>query len=125
ATDPDGGPSTTSTSAATLAVGDITLAFSSAAAIAGAAKEGALLTALDGTLNDSDGAVTGYQWQISSDGTNWTNITGETSATYTPGEADEGQFLRVVETASDPDGGPSTTSTSAATLAVGDITLAF
>ena len=124
--DSDGGPNTTSTSAATLAVADITLAFTSAASISGTAKEGTAADRGDGTLNDSDAAVTGYQWQISADGsTGWTDIATATSSTYTPIETDEGQFLRVVETAHDSDGGPNTTSTSAATLAVADITLAF
>ena len=104
---------------------DITLAFT-AASISGTAQEGTVLTAVDGTLNDSDAAVTGYQWQISADGlTGWTDIATATSSTYTLIEADEGKFLRVIETAHDSDGGPNTTSTSAATLAVTDITLAF
>src|SRR5205823_1329144 len=90
------------------------------------AKEGSALTAVNGTLNDSDASVTGYQWQSSSNGgTSWTNIAGATSSTYTPAESDESHLLRVVETASDSDGGPPTTSTSAATTAVSDITLAF
>jgi len=38
-------------------------------------------------------------------------------------EADETHVLRVVETATDSDGGPSATSTSAPTSAVADITL--
>src|ERR671923_42656 len=120
ATDSDGGPPTTSTSAATSAVSDITLAFTTAAAITGTAQEGQTLSAVDGTLNDSDAAVTGYQW--TRDGT---AITGATGATYVAAESDEGATLRVVETATDSDGGPPTTSTSAATSAVSDITLAF
>src|SRR5229473_596479 len=120
ATDADGGPSTTSTSAATAAVTDITLAFTTAASITGTAKEGQVLTAVNGTLNDSDASVTGWQW--TRDGV---NITGATASTYTVAEADETHVLRVVETATDLDGGPSTTSTSAATAAVTDITLAF
>src|SRR4029077_2323849 len=126
ATDSDGGPSTTSTSAATGPVSDITLAFTSQASISGTAKEGSVLSAVNGTLDDSDAAVTGYQWQISADGsTNWSNIGGATGSTYTPVETDETQFLRVVETATDADGGPSTTSTSAAVGPVTDIILAF
>src|SRR6202043_2960214 len=120
ATDSDGGPSTTSTSAPTAAVSDITLAFTTAASISGTAKEGQVLTAVNGTLNDSDAAVTGYQW--TRDGV---NISGATASTYTVTEADETHVLRVVETATDSDGGPSTTSTSAPTAAVSDITLAF
>src|SRR5205814_1374858 len=106
ATDSDGGPSTTSTSASTAAVSDIALAFTTAASISGTAQEGQVLTAVNGTLNDSDAAVTGYQW--TRDGV---NISGATSSTYTVAEADEGHLLRVVETATDSDGGPSTTST--------------
>src|SRR5207248_2766277 len=84
------------------------------ASISGTAQEGQVLTAVNGTLNDSD-AVTGYQW--TRDGV---NISGATSQTYTVVEADEGHLLRVVETATDSDGGPSTTSTSAPTGAVAD-----
>ncbi len=120
ATDADGGPPTTSTSAATSAVTDITLAFTTAASITGTAQEGQVLTAVNGTLNDADASVTGYQW--TRDGV---NISGATSSTYTVTEADETHVIRVVETATDADGGPTTTSTSAPTAAVTDITLAF
>jgi Major Vault Protein repeat domain len=113
ATDSDGGPATTSTSAPTSAVTDIPLAFTTAASITGTAQEGQMLTAVNGTLNDSDAAVTGYQW--TRDGV---NIGGATSSTYTVVEADEGHLLQVVETATDSDGGPATTSTSAPTSAV-------
>src|SRR6202043_19885 len=116
ATDSDGGPSTTSTSAPTAAVSDITLAFTTAASISGTAQEGQTLTAVNGTLNDSDAVVTGYQW--TRDGV---NISGATSATYTVVEADETHVLRVVETATDSDGGPTTTSTSAPTGNVVDV----
>src|SRR5262249_15054623 len=123
ATDSDGGPPTTSTSAPTAAVSDITLAFTTPAAITGTAQEGQVLSAVNGTLNDSDAAVTGYQWQISPDGASgWTSITGATGPGYTPVEADETKFLRVVETATDNDGGPTTTSTSATVGPVADIT---
>src|SRR6202007_1527306 len=96
----DGGPSTTSTSAPTATVSDIALAFTTAASITGTAKEGSVLTAVNGSLNDSDAAVTGYQWQSSSDGgTTWSNISGATSASYTAVEGDEGHLLRGVEPA--------------------------
>jgi hypothetical protein len=120
ATDSDGGPSTTSTSAAVGPVSDIALAFATVASISGNAQEGQTLTAVNGTLNDSDAAVTGYQW--TSDGV---NISGATGSTYTVTEADEGQLIAVVETAGDSDGGPSTISTSAPVGPVSDITLAF
>ena len=119
ATDSGTSQSGTSTSAATAAVADIVLAFTSAAAISGTAAVGSALTAVNGALNDADASVTGYQWQSSSDsGSTWSNIAGATGSTYTPVTADQGKVLRVVETATDADGGPSTTSNSPATAAV-------
>ncbi len=119
ATDTAGAQSGTSASAASAAVADIVLAFTSAASIGGTAAVGSLLTAGKGALNDADAAVTGYQWQSSSDsGSTWTNITGATTATYTPVTADAGKLLRIAETATDADGGPSVTSNSPATAAV-------
>src|SRR6202030_3437279 len=125
----NGGFTTTSTSAATAtAVSHITLAFTTAASIIGTAQQGSVLTAVAGTLNDSDAAVTGWQWESAStvNGT-YSAIGGATSSTYTVAEGDEGKFIKGVETASDTDnGGFTTTSTSAATAtAVSDITLAF
>ena len=111
ATDSGTAQSGTSASAATAAVADIVLAFTSAAAISGTAAVGSALTAVSGALNDADASVTGYQWQSSSDGSTWSNIAGATGSTYTPVTADQGKVLRVVETATDADGGPSTTST--------------
>src|SRR5262249_58601184 len=87
-------------------------------------KDADTLTAVSGTLNDGDAAVTGYQWQELISGT-WTNISGATSQTYVVTEANETHQIRVVETATDSDGGPSVTSISAATAAVTDITLAL
>ena len=54
-------------------------------------------TALDATLEDGDGNVSGetWQWARSANGrTNWFNIAGETSSTYTPNEDDEDFYLR-------------------------------
>ena len=126
ATDSGTGQNATSTSVATAAVADIVLAFTSAASISGTATVGSALTAVNGALNDADAAVTGYQWQSSSDsGSTWSNIAGATGSTYTPVTADAGKVLRVVETATDTDGGPSTTSNSPATSAVTNNTLVF
>lgn len=106
-------------SAPTVTVADIALAFITPATIIGMAQQGTTLTAVNGTLNDSDVAVTVYQWQSSSNGGGtWSNISGATSQTYTPVSADKGHLLRVVETATDADGGPTKTSTGAATGAV-------
>jgi VCBS repeat-containing protein len=108
---------------ATITVTPLAPVFTSPASISGTAQEGVTLTA-GGTLNESDVVVT-YQWQSSSNGTsNWHTITTNgTSQTYTPTEADEGLHIRVMETATDSDGGPSTTSTSAATAAVAEAAL--
>lgn len=48
------------------------------------------------TLSDPDGGVTGvtWQWEFSRDRSNWTDIPGATSATYTPVTADVGSYLR-------------------------------
>ncbi|MGH2916717.1 MAG: hypothetical protein ACRDMX_17200, partial [Solirubrobacteraceae bacterium] len=45
-----------------------------------------------------------YQWQRSADGTSWTDIPSATGATYTVAAADENDALRVVVTATNPDG---------------------
>ena len=54
-------------------------------------------TALDATLEDGDGNVSGesWTWARSANGrTNWFNIADETSSTYTPTENDEDFYLR-------------------------------
>jgi hypothetical protein len=113
----DGGTAM-STSDPTAAVTDITLAFTSAASIDNTApREGDTLSAVNGSLNDADASVTSYQWQRSINGT-WTDIPGATSQTYTVVRDDGANQLRVVETATDTDGGPLVTSTSDPTAAV-------
>jgi probable HAF family extracellular repeat protein len=124
ATDTDGGPLVNLSSDPTGFVADIDLAFTSQASITGAAQEGQVLSAVNGSLNDSDAAVTGYQWQENIGGT-WTDIPGAIAQTYTVTETNEGNQVRVIETATDSDGGPAVTSVSAPTSAVTDITLGF
>ena len=61
-------------------------------------------TPLTATLEDGDGGVTGetWQWARSQNGrTNWTNISGATSSSYTPTEADEDFYLRATVTYTD------------------------
>src|SRR3954453_20258742 len=94
--------------------------FTTPASVSGVAQEGQLLTAL-GEVDDPTATIT-YQWQENISGT-WTDIPGATNQTYTLIEADEGNMLRVIETATD--GGTSATSTSDPTAAVTDITLGF
>jgi Ca2+-binding RTX toxin-like protein len=87
--------------------------------ISGTAQEGQTLTA---TAQTSDADVTiAYQWQSSSNGLSWTDISGATAATYSVVEANEGSQLRVTATATDSEGN-ATAATSAATAAVIDIT---
>jgi Ca2+-binding RTX toxin-like protein len=50
-------------------------------------------------IDDPDGIAANpnvqFLWQQSANGTTWTNIAGATNATFTPGAAQVGQFLRV------------------------------
>ena len=41
---------------------------------------------------DGNGSVTSYTWQSSSDGTNWSNINGATSSTFTVTSSEEGKL---------------------------------
>ena len=63
-------------------------------------------TSLTASLEDPDdvrGSVT-WSWESSQNGTSWTPITGETSATYTPDAADVGRFLRATASYTDGEG---------------------
>lgn len=76
-------------------------------AITGDAELGALLTATDGTWDGSPPITYTYNWQRSPDGEDdWTAI-GAIVATYTLVEADEGQFIRCVVTATNAAGSDS------------------
>ncbi|MET4479969.1 DUF4082 domain-containing protein [Bradyrhizobium sp. F1.13.3] len=62
--------------------------------ISGTPTQNQTLTA---TVSDADGlpgSIT-YQWQRSTDGTTWSNITGATASTLTLGQAQVGGFIRV------------------------------
>ena len=58
------------------------------------------------TLSDPDGDTTrtAWQWARSADQTEWTDIAGARSATYTPGDDDAGMYLRAAATYYDPVG---------------------
>ncbi|RJG09214.1 heme peroxidase [Pseudomonas cavernicola] len=65
--------------------------------------QGQVLTATPGTLADADGtagAVFSYQWQVGS-GATFADIAGATSQTFTPGQLQVGQQLRVVASYTD------------------------
>jgi hypothetical protein len=111
------GTSETVSSAATAAVVNVNDLPTGAVTIAGTVQENATLTAANNLL-DADGLGTiGYQWQESTDGTTWTNITGATGATFTLGDNQVGKQIRVAASYTDGQGTPETVN-SAATIAV-------
>jgi Ca2+-binding RTX toxin-like protein len=68
--------------------------------------EDQVLTASPGTIADANGiagAVFSYQWQAG-DGTNFSNITGATGASFAPGDAQVGLQLRVIASFTDDQG---------------------
>lgn len=78
--------------------------------ISGSAKEGATLTASNGTWSNAPTSYA-YQWRrCASDGRTCGDITGATTQTYSVAAADIGRTLRVVVTASNADGKGSATS---------------
>ncbi|MDO6420578.1 DUF4347 domain-containing protein [Amphritea sp. 2_MG-2023] len=74
--------------------------------ISGSATEDQTLTADTSGISDVDGLSNSfsYQWQRSADGVNWSDLAGATSATYTLGDADVGQYLRVAVNITDDQG---------------------
>ena len=64
-------------------------------------------TALTATLTDPDGSIAAatWVWASSTDGsTGWTDISGATSASYTPTAGDGDRYLRVTATYTDGEG---------------------
>ena len=109
-TDDDG--VTTSKTSTAVTVGDAPPTVT----VTGTATEGQTLTAVP--VTSADATVT-FQWQSSTTGASWSNISGAKSSTYVVQEADETRLLRVVATAADLDGGGGIAK-SAPTLAVKD-----
>ena len=75
------------------------VAQATAATISGTVSVGSVLTANPGTISGGTEtySVTGYQWQKSFDGvTNFFNIVGETSSTYTIPSTDSFTYLRCI-----------------------------
>jgi hypothetical protein len=85
------------TSAGAGPVANVNDAPSGAVTITGATTEDQILTADTGTIADADGlGAFSYQWARSTDGgATWVNIAGATAATYTLGDADVGNLVRV------------------------------
>ena len=86
--------------------------------IAGPAQRTTTLTSTPGTWT-GNGNVYSDQWQRSADGTTWTNIAGATNSTYTLAVGDEGSQVRLLVTATNPDGSVSATSAASASVTGG------
>ncbi|MBL1176188.1 FG-GAP-like repeat-containing protein, partial [Pantanalinema sp. GBBB05] len=115
-----------SSTATATAVTNVNDAPTGTIAITGTVQENQTLTADTSGLSDADGlGAFSYQWQQSSDGVNWTNVTGATNVNFTPGDAQVGQRLRVQVSYTDGQGtteGPlSSTATATAVSNVNDV----
>ena len=85
--------------------------------ISGTPKVGETLTATAASVTGTPTPTDTFQWQRSDDGsTGWANVSGATNTTYTAVSADEGKYLRVVQTSTNEVG--SDTANSASTTQV-------
>ena len=100
ASNPDG--TVSAPSAATGSVSSAPPVDTAPPAVSGPAQRGLTLVSEIGTW-DGIGNSYSYQWQRSADGKTWTDIAGATGTSYEPAVADEGDVLRLVVTASNPD----------------------
>jgi hypothetical protein len=71
--------------------------------ITGTAQRASTLITNQGVWTGVGNAYT-YQWQHSTDGLTWTNVARATMTSYTLTAADEGSYLRMLVTATNPDG---------------------
>ncbi len=100
----------------TAAVGTSPPSNNSLPAIRGIAQRGNTLSSATGAWAGTGNTFT-LQWQRSADsGTTWTNITGATGALYTIQAPDEGDVLRLMVSAANPDGSASAASPASATV---------
>uniref|UniRef100_Q3APA7 DUF4347 domain-containing protein n=1 Tax=Chlorobium chlorochromatii (strain CaD3) TaxID=340177 RepID=Q3APA7_CHLCH len=113
----DGGGTIESPSATTTTIENLNDNPIGSVTITGTAKQGEALTAKN-TLADADGMGTvSYQWQSSSDGTNWSAINGATASTYKLTAAEVGKQISVVANYTDGHNTPESKA-SVATVAV-------
>ena len=111
----------TVTSAATPAITNINDSPTGSVTISGSTQEDQTLTANTASIADDDGlGVFSYQWQQSSDGINWNNISAATASAFTPSDAQVGQQLRVQVSYTDGQGTAESV-TSAATVTITNI----
>ncbi|MDC0148667.1 Ig-like domain-containing protein, partial [Alphaproteobacteria bacterium] len=109
--------------ATAVAIADMTdkeaVATLSVSSATGTIEEGALLTANLGTVTDADGSTSAtYQWQVSSDNINWSNVADATTTTYqiASDESQVGEYVRVVVSTLDALGGTSTITSASAEI---------
>jgi hypothetical protein len=112
ASDPNGSASAASAPSATVAAN--LPSQQSAPTISGSQADG--FTATAGSWSPSD-VTTSYQWQrCNAGGNNCSDIGGATSASYTAQDADVGDDLRVLITATNPDGSAAATTPNTAAI---------
>jgi hypothetical protein len=83
--------------------------------LSGTVQLPATLIAIEGTWT-GPGISYSYQWQRSSDGSTWANITGAPCSTYALQTADEGDVVRAEVSATNPDGTVTASSASSGTV---------
>ena len=99
-------------------VAGITPSIDGVPTISGTPKVGLTLTATAATSSGLPTPNDTFQWQRSDDGsTGWANISGAVNTTYTAVSADEGKYLRVVQTATNTVGSATANSASTAQVA--------
>ncbi|MBF0185243.1 MAG: FG-GAP repeat protein, partial [Magnetococcales bacterium] len=103
-------------SAATAAIVNINDAPAGTVTVSGTAVQYSTLNASN-TLTDLDGMGTvSYQWQVSANGSSWSNIAGATAAAYTLSQAEVGQYVRVTASYTDQWATPESVSSSASAI---------
>jgi len=86
--------------------------------ISGTAKVDETLTATAASVTGTPTPTDTFKWQRSDDGsTGWANVSGATNSTYTVVSADEGKYLRVVQTSTNEAGSDTANSASTAQVA--------
>ena len=114
ATNPDGSATESSDSTATVA--GVPPVNTVRPVVSGLAQRGLVLTGTPGTWSGLGNELS-YQWQSSADGVTWGAIAGATSPKYTLAVADVGSVLRLLVTATNPDGVASAASAATAVVA--------
>ena len=113
----DEGGSSQGVSSPTPTIGTPAPLDASLPSISGLGELGEPLSANSGIWSGEGAVSSSYQWQRCNEaGGECSNISGATGETYVPSEADTGNAVRVVVTASDPSGSASATSVASAPI---------